>query len=286
LFFLLQLAFHRSRREQVEHVKFKSASLQQLTPFLSFQQHDREVLAARAETSSIRAALSSQLQALQTQVKEAQESYELKLMMTASDAMERENKIERQLKDAAKEIEELRGKLSQGPRQTISSTPATDVLDCYEEATSVMSSNRQQLPSAGFSQKNLLLRSAPQAKRPRTDVSQQQMPPHFRASPMTPTSGESCVTPHVRTQGVSQASASGTAGPCNPLSVDAIRELVTLNAQTLQQRSTSPEMLFIQLCLRSGITSPFKQLLQALSESGSLGESEALMHGAELLSSL
>ena len=37
--------------------------------------------------------------------------------MTASDAMERENKIERQLKDASKEIEELRGKLSQGPRQ-------------------------------------------------------------------------------------------------------------------------------------------------------------------------
>ena len=257
-----------------------------MTPFLSFQQHDREVLAAKAETSSIKAALSSQLQTLQTQVKEAQESYELKLMMTASDAMERENKIERQLKDAAKEIEELRGKLSQGPRQTINITPATDVLDCYEEATSVMSSNRQQLPSAGFSQRNLLLRSAPQAKRPRTDISQQQMPPNFRASPMTPTSSESCVTPHAQTQGVSVASAAGTAGPCNPLSVDAIRELVTRNAQTLQQRTTSPEMLFIQLCLRSGTTSPFKQLLQALSESGSLGESEVLMHGAELLSSL
>jgi hypothetical protein len=68
------------------------------------------------------------------------------------------------------------------------------------------------------------------------------------------------------------------------LSVDAIRELVTRNAQTL--RKTSPEMLFIQLCLRSGTTLPFKQLLQAFSESGSLGESEVLMHGAELLSSL
>ena len=206
--------------------------------------------------------------------------------MTASDAMERENEIERQLKDAAKEIEELRGKLSQGPRQTINTTPATDVLDCYEDATSGISSNRLQLqlPSAGFSQRNLLLRSAPHAKRPRTDISQQQMPQNFRASPMTPTSGESRVTPHAQTQGVSVASAAGTAGPCNPLSVDAIRELVTRNAQTL--RTTSPEMLFIQLCLRSGTTLPFKQLLQAFSESGSLGESEVLMHGAELLSSL
>jgi hypothetical protein len=211
-------------------------------------------------------------------------------MMTASDAMERENKIERQLKDAAKEIEALRGKLSHGPRQTINTTPATDVLDCYEDATSGISSNRLQLqlqlPSAGFSQRNLLLRSAPHAKRPRTDISQQQMPQNFRASPMTPTSGESRITPHAQTQGVSVVSAAGTASPCNQMSVDAIRELVTRGAQTLQQRSTSPEMLFIQLCLRGGTTSPFKQLLQALSESSSLGGSEVLMHGAELLSSL
>ena len=58
--------------------------------------------AAKAEAASIKAAFNAQLQVVQNQLKEAQESYELKLMMTASDAMERDNKNERQIKELAK----------------------------------------------------------------------------------------------------------------------------------------------------------------------------------------
>jgi hypothetical protein len=225
---------------------------------------------------------------MQNQLKEANELFEHKLLLTASDAMERENRIERQLKDAEKEIEELRRKLSQGEKQSMNATPAAEVLDCYEDATAALPSIRQQPPTGGFSQRNLLLRSAPQAKRPRTDVSQQPVPQNLRASPMTPTSGESTVTltPHAQTQGGFVSTTPGASENCTPLSIDAIRELVIRNSQSLQQLSISSEMRFIQLCLRNGPTSPFKQLLQALSESGSLGESEVLMHGAELLSSL
>ncbi len=210
---------------------------------------------------------------MQNQLKEANELFEHKLLLTASDAMERENRIERQLKDAEKEIEELRRKLSQGEKQSMNATPAAEILDCYEDATAALPSIRQQPPTGGFSQRNLLLRSAPQAKRPRT---------------MPPTSGESTVTltPHAQTQGGFVSTTPGASENCTPLSIDTIRELVIRNSQSLQQLSISSEMRFIQLCLRNGPTSPFKQLLQALSESGSLGESEVLMHGAELLSSL
>ena len=219
-------------------------------------------------------------------MKEAQESFELKLMVAASDAMETEIKMERQLRDAEKELEELRRKLSQGERQSVNATPASEVLDGYEDASSALSSIRQQLPTAGFSQRNLLLRSAPQAKRPRTDVSHQPVSQNLRVSPMMPSSGESCGIHPAQAQGNFVAAIPRALETCTPLSVDAMRELVIRNSQSLQQRTISSEMRFIQLCLRNGPTSPFKQLLQALSESGSLGESEALMHAAELLSSL
>ncbi len=251
-----------------------------------FQQQDREVSAAKAEAASVKAACSSQLQAIQAQLKEAQESFELNLMVAASGAMETEIKLERQLRDAEKELEELRRKLLQGERQSMNATSASEVLDGYEDASSALPSIRQQLPTAGFSQRNLLLRSAPQAKRPRTDVSHQPMSQSLRVSPMMPTFGETNATPPAQAQGNLVAAIPGALEACTPLSVDAMRELVIRNSQSLQQRTISSEMLFIQLCLRNGPTSPFKQLLQALSQSGSLGESEALMHAAELLSSL
>ncbi len=215
---------------------------------------------------------------MQNQLKEAQESYELKLMMTASDAMERENKTERQLKEAEKVIDELRRKLSQAEKH--------DAHDGHDDTTSHLPSSRQQSAVAGFSQKNLLLRSAPQAKRPRTDISQQLIPQNFRESSAPPNSGESCLAPRSQSQSGNAASTSGASETCSPMSVDAFRDLVRLNARSFQQHSVSPEMRFIQLCLLNGSSSPFKQLLLALSESGALGESEALMNGAELLSSL
>jgi hypothetical protein len=237
-------------------------------------QNDREVYAAKAETSSVKAALNAQLQLLQNQLKEAQESYELKLMMTASDAMERENRTERQLKEAEKVIEELRRKLSHAEK--------LEAVDSHDEPTSHTPSIRQQSAVAVFSQKNLLLRSAPQPKRPRVDISQQ----NLRECPAPPISGESCVAHRSQTQSGHAASISGTSEICSPMGVDAFRDLVRLNSQSVQQHSVSPEMRFIQQCLLNGPISPFKQLLLALSESGSLGESEALMNGSELLSSL
>jgi hypothetical protein len=210
------------------------------------------------------------LQAVQNQLKEEQESYELKLMMTASDAMERENKTERQLKEAEKVIEELRRKLLQAEK--------AEVFDGHDDATPHVPSNRQQSTVAGFSQKNLMLKSAQQTKRPRSES----IPQNCRESFVPPNSAESCVAPRSQTQISCAASTPGT----SETSIDAFRDLVRLNSQPLQQHSASPEMRFIQLCLLNGPTSPFKQLLQALNESGALGESEALMHGAELLSSL
>jgi hypothetical protein len=218
---------------------------------------------------------------VQNQLKEAQESYELKLMMTASDAMERENKTERQLKEAEKVIEDLRRKLSQAEKP--------EVLDGHDDPTSHTTSSRQQPTVAVFSQKNLLLRSAPQApqaKRPRADVAQQLPPQNFRESTSLTISGESSAAPRSQNQIGNVASNSASSEACNPMSIDSFRDLVRMHSQSLQQHSTSPEMRFIQLCLLNGPISPFKQLSLALSESGALGESEALMNGAELLSTL
>ena len=249
------------------------------------------------ELSSANAASNARYQAVQNQLQEEKESYELKLMMTASDAMERDNKNERQIKELAKKNEELQQKLALAAqasasastqRQLMNSTPASEVHDGHDGTTLTMPTTRQQFPVAGFSQKNLL-RSAPQApqpKRPRSDFSQQPMPQNLRGSSVLPMAAESSVAPRSQTQGGLVATTSGTPETNTPASIDAIRDLVRLGSHSLQQCSVSPEMRFIQQCLHNGPTSPFKQLSQALSESGALGESEALMHGAELLSSM
>jgi hypothetical protein len=252
-------------------------------PLTSYLQSDREVSAAKAEAASVKATFNAQLQMVQNQLREEQESFELKLMMTASDAMERDNKNERMLKEYSKTIEELRRKLSQTEKQLQNVIPASEALGEHDDSTSAFPSIRHQLPVNGFSQKNFLQKSVPQTKRPRSDISQQPMHQNLRGCPMTPVPGESSAASRSQTQGSSVA---GTPDTSTPLSIDAIRDLVRINSQCLQQRSISSEMRFIQICLRSGPISPFKQLLQALSESGALGESEALMHGAELLSSL
>ena len=218
-------------------------------------------------------------------------------MMTASDAMERDNKNERQLKEIGKKNEELQQKvvlLSQASaiastqKPLTIPTPAFDVHEGHDTTTLTMPAMRQQLPVTGFSQKNLLRSTpqAPQPKRPRSDVSQQPMPHSLRASTLLPMATESPVAPRSQTHGGLVATTPGTPESSNPASVDAIRDLLRLGSHSLQQSSVSPEMRFIQQCLHNGPTSPFKQLSQALSESGVLGESEALMHGAELLSSL
>ncbi len=239
--------------------------------------------AAKAEAASIKAAFNAQLQVVQNQLKEAQESYELKLMMTASDAMERENKTERQLKETERTVEELRRKLSQVERQAMQAAPASGVMDANDDAVAVAPRNRQLLPFSGFSQKNLLLKSAPQTKRPRTEVTQQPMSQPFPAPPVPSVSGE----PNAAHRSQTPVGFVGTPGaPESCTSLDSFRNLVRLNSQSLQQPTISPDMSFVQMCLRNGSISPFKQLLQALSESGALGESQALMHGAELLSAL
>lgn len=246
------------------------------------QQNEREVSAAKAEAASIKAAFNAQLQVVQNQLKEAQESYELKLMMTASDAMERENKTERQLKETERTVEELRRKLSQAERQAMHAATLGEGMEANDESAAAAPQSRQQLPFSGFSQKNLLLKSAPQSKRPRTEVSQQPLPQPPRAPPVPSVSGEPNATPRSQTP-VGFVGTPGAPESCT--SLDSFRNLVRLNSRSSQQRTISPEMRFVQMCVRNG-SGPFKNLLQALGESGALGESPALMRGAELMSTL
>jgi hypothetical protein len=175
-------------------------------PLTSYLQSDREVSAAKAEAASVKATFNAQLQMVQNQLREEQESFELKLMMTASDAMERDNKNERMLKEYSKTIEELRRKLSQTEKQLQNVIPASEALGEHDDSTSAFPSIRHQLPVNGFSQKNFLQKSVPQTKRPRSDISQQPMHQNLRGCPMTrvlrlkvaPSQGHLTRPPHYR----------------------------------------------------------------------------------------
>jgi hypothetical protein len=155
-------------------------------------------------------------------------------------------------------------------------------MEANDESAAAAPQSRQQLPFSGFSQKNLLLKSAPQSKRPRTEVSQQPLPQPPRAPPVPSVSGEPNATPRSQTP-VGFVGTPGAPESCT--SLDSFRNLVRLNSRSSQQRTISPEMRFVQMCVRNG-SGPFKNLLQALGESGALGESPVLMHGAELMSAL